>query len=106
MSTTATKKTAASPEVVEKLSAGHRYVKIPQFDVFKKPWSGFSVNKHQFLPGQTYLLEPVLAGEVERILEVWQDALVRTLRPDTDDRAINAADRSITMPTGPNVSAT
>jgi hypothetical protein len=97
------KPTAASADVAEKLSAGYRYVKIPLYDVFKKPWGGFSVNKTFFAPGTTHLLEPVLATEVERILDVWQDGLVRTLRPDTDQRAIAAAERTIAVAVGPNV---
>lgn len=99
------KPTTASSDVSDKLSAGYRYVKIPLNDVFKKPWSGFSVNKTFFAPGTTHLLEPDLAGEVERILEVWQDSLIRALRPDTDQRAIAAAERTIAVAVGPNVTS-
>lgn len=70
------------------------WVDIPLTDMYDHPHPKVQINKHEFYPGNRYKLEPVLAGEVKRILESKRIADIRLLRPRKDYKTIEQVEKN------------
>lgn len=82
-------KTAAkkSPEALDKLAEGYRYVTIPAEDIYDHPFDGIWINNQHFKPG-THLVDPQVADTLEDRLRVWQAAMIRLMRPSNDKKTV------------------
>jgi len=72
--------------------ATHRYVTIPDTDLFDMPHTPIVINGTPYGPG-THYLESELAGTVEERLRVHTRANVRILQPKRDFDAENIVNR-------------
>lgn len=66
----------------------HRYVTIPDTDLFDQPHPHIKINHFDFGPG-THYLETELAGTVEDRLKAYTRANVRILQPNRDMESEN-----------------
>jgi hypothetical protein len=72
--------------------ATHRYVTVPDTDLFDMPHPAITVNGTPYGPG-THYLESELAGTVEDRLKVHTRQNVRILQPKRDVEAERIVDR-------------
>jgi hypothetical protein len=81
-----------SPEQVEKLAEGYRYVTVPTTDLYDKPVDSFWRNNREFKPG-THLLSPEDADYLEDRLKVWGDQMIGLMRPGVNKAVAKIMDK-------------
>lgn len=74
-----------NPEVPD-LKPTHRYVTIPDTDLFDQPHPPIRINSFSFGPG-THWLSNEIAGTVEERLKAYTRANVRVLQPKRDQES-------------------
>lgn len=77
----------------EATKATHRYVTVPDTDMFDMPHPGIRVNHDSFGPG-THYLPTELANTVEASLRDYELANRRILQPRQDANAIRAVNKA------------
>jgi hypothetical protein len=92
-----------TPEQLKKLAEGYRYITIPATDIYDYPFDGIHIqggtrkdgtgalNLH-FMPGK-HLVAPDIADEVESRLKIWQDSMLRLMRPTAHRKSQEEATR-------------
>lgn len=78
---------------VEPVQATHRYVTIPDTDMFDMPHPGIRINHENYGPG-THYLDSERANTVEASLRDYEVANRRILQPRQDANAINAVNKA------------
>lgn len=93
-----------SPEVLAKLAEGYRYVTIPSLDIYENPFHGITIQgghgskgdqpgfENHYGPG-THLLSPDFADEVESRLRIWEESMLRIMRPGAHRSSVDQATR-------------
>lgn len=81
----------------EATKATHRYVTVPDTDMFDMPHPGIRVNTESYGPG-THYLPTELANTVEGSLRDYELANRRILQPRQDAKAIQAVNRANQRP--------
>jgi len=64
------------------------YVSIPEYDKLGHPHQGAAINSDRYDRGQTYYVSPDLGDELERILEVNDEATLQLLMGRVNRRAL------------------
>jgi hypothetical protein len=64
------------------------YFTCPQTDIFGKAHPGFSLNKHDFRPGQRYLVPPEVAKELNERSQIFNTYTARLLQDTIDYDAL------------------
>lgn len=64
------------------------YFSVPEKDIFGKPHPGFSLNRHEFHPGQKYLVPPIVAAELQERERIFQSYTARLLQDTIDFKAL------------------
>jgi hypothetical protein len=77
--------------VVEAVKATHRYVTVPDIDMFNMPHPGVRINHENYGPG-TYYLDKERADTVEKCLDDYEVGNRRLLQPRQDANAIRAVE--------------
>ena len=65
-----------------------QWFNVPSTDIFGKPHPGFSLNKHEFKPGQRYLVPPEIAAELNERSQVFNTYTARLLQDTIDYDAL------------------
>ena len=93
-----------TPEILAKLEQGYRYVTVPSEDIYEQPFDGIHITGGHGILGKdgdgkpvkgfqihlqpgTHLLPSDLADDVEDRLKVWQDQMIRLMRPGRDKKS-------------------
>src|SRR6185312_14144263 len=66
------------------------YFSVPEKDIFGKAHPGFSLNRHEFKPGQRYLVPPEVARTLQERSDVFNKYTARLLQDTIDYDAIRA----------------
>jgi len=66
------------------------YFSVPTKDIFGKPHPGFSLNRHEFKPGQRYLVPPEIARTLQERSDIFNSYTARLLQDTIDYDAIRA----------------
>lgn len=64
------------------------FVAIPEFDKLGNPHQGAAINQDRYDRGQVYYVAPLIGEELERILEVNDEATLQLLMGRINKRAL------------------
>lgn len=64
------------------------YVAVPEYDKLGNPHQGAAINADRYDRGRVYYVAPLIGDELERILEVNDDATLRLLQGRVNRKAL------------------
>jgi hypothetical protein len=79
--------------IIEKVQPTHRYVNVPDTDLFDMPHPGVRLNFESYGPG-THYLDKERADTIEACLRDYEIANRRILQPKQDAKAIAAVNKA------------
>ncbi|CAN5950542.1 unnamed protein product [Sphagnum jensenii] len=74
------------------IKSTHRYVTVPDTDMFDMPHPGVRLNSEAYGPG-THYLDKERADTVEACLKDYERANIRILQPRLDEKSVNQVNK-------------